>query len=224
MHAFAGPGAGGGRPAAGCCYVLHHFCRLPLVLLLQILLHPRLCSLYWHFAHLFCSWLLGCMYTYAPDGKEDPKAVALLTSQKWRYAALLTQVLLALLGLCCFFDHCYTYLLGLLCFSCLPPRCCCSFFLGAFVFLLFFLWPFIFLFSLNSFSVSALVFSSSPFCCCLPSGCRCCCTAATAAWRCGCFRSFPPAARKTPRSLPLNLHVSLHCSQLRQRGAEARRH
>ncbi|CDJ68181.1 ubiquitin conjugation factor, putative [Eimeria necatrix] len=57
-----------------------------------ILLHPRLCSLYWHFAHLFCSWLLGCMYTYAPDGKEDPKAVALLTSQKWRYAALLTQL------------------------------------------------------------------------------------------------------------------------------------
>ncbi|CDI81697.1 ubiquitin conjugation factor, putative [Eimeria acervulina] len=57
-----------------------------------ILLHPRLCSLYWHFAHLFCSWLLGCMYIYTSDGKEDPKAVSFLSNQKWRYAALLTQL------------------------------------------------------------------------------------------------------------------------------------
>lgn len=61
-------------------------------MLLQILLHPRLCTLYWHFAHLFCSWLLGCMYIYCSDGKEDPKAMSLLTTQKWRFASLLTQV------------------------------------------------------------------------------------------------------------------------------------
>ncbi|OEH79501.1 ubiquitin conjugation [Cyclospora cayetanensis] len=48
--------------------------------------------LYWHFAHLFCSWLLGCMYTYTADGKEDSKATGLLNAQKWRAAALLTQL------------------------------------------------------------------------------------------------------------------------------------
>ncbi|XP_026193300.1 ubiquitin conjugation factor E4 [Cyclospora cayetanensis] len=57
-----------------------------------LLLHPRFCSLYWHFAHLFCSWLLGCMYTYTADGKEDSKATGLLNAQKWRAAALLTQL------------------------------------------------------------------------------------------------------------------------------------
>lgn len=58
----------------------------------QMLLHPKFCASYLHFAHLLFSWLLRAMYGFLPDGRENPQAAALLAQHKGRTAALVLHV------------------------------------------------------------------------------------------------------------------------------------